>query len=155
MLKAISLGAVCALIFTGCQSNPNMGKKIGASQMSESTIEILAQESQKAVIAQQSLQTAQAEHLKTLKVKQARFNVDVINANYIGSPEILLNSVANHYGYRYLENGAAHTLPIVNFTNRKETGFELVKDIGVFVDGHANITIDHLNKTIVLTYLAN
>ena len=91
--------------------------------------------------------------MKNLQVKQAKFNVDVINANYIGTPEVLLNSIANYYGYRYLETGYQRTLPIVNFTNRKQTGFELVKDIAVFINGSANIIVDNQNKTITLSYV--
>ncbi len=147
--KLFALSATVFFLF-GCQSTP---KSIQASP-SVASIEILSQESQRAVLAQMSLKTAQAENLKGIQVKQAKFTTDIIDANYIGTPEVLLNSVANHFGYRYLENGPSRTLPIVNFVNRKETGFELVKDIGVFIDGYANITIDHQNKTILLTYLA-
>lgn len=138
-----------SVLVSGCQTHHNLIKD---TELSTTSLEILAQESQKALIAQQSLKTAQAESLKLKQAKQARFNVDLINANYIGYPEILLNSIAATYGYRYLESGPAKTLPVVNFTNRKVTAFELVKDVAVFVDGHANITVDHQNKTIILTY---
>lgn len=146
-----TLLALSAALFSlvGCQS---MSQSASTSPSSTS-LEILSQQSQKAVLAQMSLKTAQAENLKNLQVKQAKFTTDIINANYIGSPEVLLNSIANHFGYRYLENGPARTLPIVNFTDRKQTGFETVKDVGVFIDGYANITVDHQNKTILLTYL--
>lgn len=146
-----TLLALSAALFSlvGCQS---MSQSVSTSPSSTS-LEILSQQSQKAVLAQMSLKTAQAENLKNLQVKQAKFTTDIINANYIGSPEVLLNSIANHFGYRYLENGPARTLPIVNFTDRKQTGFETVKDVGVFIDGYANITVDHQNKTILLTYL--
>lgn len=146
-----TLLALSAALFSlvGCQS---MSQSVNTSPSSTS-LETLSQQSQKAVLAQMSLKTAQAENLKNLQVKQAKFTTDIINANYIGSPEVLLNSIANHFGYRYLENGPARTLPIVNFTDRKQTGFETVKDVGVFIDGYANITVDHQNKTILLTYL--
>lgn len=147
--KTLLLVVSASMLATGCQTHTSL---ISNSELTATSLEILAQESQKALIAQQSLKTAQAEHLKLKQTKQARFNVDLINANYIGYPEILLNSIATTYGYRYLEAGPAKTLPVVNFTNRKVTAFELVKDVAVFVDGHANITVDHQNKTIVLTY---
>lgn len=146
--KTLFIVASTALL-VGCQ---NHSKLISESALSTSSLEILATESQKALIAQQSLKTAQAADLQIKQQKQARFNVDLINANYIGAPEVLLNSIANTYGYRYLEAGPSKTLPIVNFTNRKVTAFELVKDVAVFVDAQANITIDHQNKTIILTY---
>lgn len=139
---------LCVSLTAGCQTT----NTISQDTIAQSSIEILAQESQKALLAQQSFKTAQAEQLRQIQVKQARFNVDVIDANYIGTPEVLLNSIANTFGYRYLEAGPVRPLPIVNFTNRKVTGFELVKDVGVFVDSYANITVDHQNKTIVLQY---
>lgn len=149
MLKKTLLVIASASIFAGCQGQSNL---ISESALSTTSLEILASESQKALIAQQSLKTAQAADLEIKQKKQARFNVDIINANYIGAPEVILNSVANTYGYRYLEAGPTKTLPIVNFTNRKVTAFELVKDIAVFVDAQATITVDHQNKSIILTY---
>ncbi len=149
MLKKTLLVIASASIFAGCQGHSNL---ISESALSTTSLEILATESQKALIAQQSLKTAQAADLEIKQKKQARFNVDIINANYIGAPEVILNSVANTYGYRYLEAGPTKTLPIVNFTNRKVTAFELVKDIAVFVDAQATITVDHQNKSIILTY---
>lgn len=151
--KTLSVAKITTIIAlaalgAGCQTN----KVIGSESLSQSSIEIIAQESQKALLAQQSYKTAQAENLRQIQVKQARFNVDLIDANYIGTPEVLLNSVANTFGYRYLEAGPVRSLPIVNFTNRKVTGFELVKDVGIFVDSYANIIVDHQNKTIVLQY---
>lgn len=149
MLKKSLIALIGTVVFTGCQTQSPL---LTDSNLNTSSLEILAKESQKALIAQQSLKTAQAADLQIKQQKQARFNVDVINANYIGAPEVLLNSIANTYGYRYLEAGPTKTLPIVNFTNRKVTAFELVKDIAVFIDVQANIAIDHQNKTIVLTY---
>lgn len=151
MFKTILLipSLLVITVATGCQSHNGHIKE---NQITTASLEILAQESQKAVLAQKSLKTAQAEELRQIQRKQGRINVDLINANYIGTPEVLLNSVAASYGYRYLESGSAKNLPIVNFTNRKVTALELVKDVGVFVDGYANITVDHQNKTIILTY---
>lgn len=149
MLKKTIVGAsvAVAMLLTGCQSTTT------TSLNPVSPLNIIAQESQKAVIAQQSLKTAQSAQLRELQVKQARFNVDVLNVNYIGTPQVLLNSVATHFGYRYLEAGPERALSVVNFTNRKVTANELVKDVGVFVNGQANIVIDHQNKTIVLQTL--
>lgn len=147
-LSLICLGLM-SVALVGCHGKSNLVKE---SELATSSLEILADESQKALIAQQSLKTAQAEALKQIQKKQARFNVDVVNVNYIGKPEVLLNSVANSYGYRYIEAGSAKTLPVVNFTNRKVTAFELVKDVAVFIDAYADINIDHQNKTLTLIY---
>lgn len=149
MLKKTLFLIMGSAFLVGCQSHSNL---ISESNLTSSSLEILAKESQKALIAQQSLKTAQAADLEIKQKKQSRFNVDLINANYIGAPEVLLNSIATTYGYRYLEAGPTKTLPVVNFTNRHVTALELVKDISVFIDGQAHVTVDHQNKTIILTY---
>ncbi|OIH08586.1 hypothetical protein A7M79_07165 [Acinetobacter baumannii] len=153
MFKKSTILAASILLLAGCQSIDNKAA-ISSSMNPSSALEILAQKSQDAVLAQQSLKTAQAENLREIKIKQANFTTTVIKVDYIGSPDVLLNSVANRFGYRFLENGYARTLPIVNFSNRQETGFELVKDIAVFLNGEANITVDNQNKTILLTYIS-
>ncbi len=147
-MKKLLLISCIAQVLVGCQTS----HVVDANTMGTAPLEILAEESQKAVLAQQSLKTARLEEMKTLQVRQSKFNVDVLNANYIGTPEVFLNSIANHFGYRYLEVGKKKTLPIINFTNRKETGFELIKDTAIFVDGYADIVVDNQNKTISLAY---
>lgn len=150
MLKNLFLGLsfIAFPLISGCQTG-----YVSTGQSQVLSLSILAEESQKAVLAQESLKNARVDQMKNLQVQQAKFNVDVINANYIGTPEVLLNSIANHSGYRYLETGYQRTLPIVNFTNRKQTAFELVKDIAVFINGSANIIVDNQNKTITLSYV--
>lgn len=153
MLKPILALSSILLCLGGCQTvSTNSNRAINQNPSVES-LDILSQRTQEAVLAQLSLKTAQAETLKNMQTKQAKITTDIINTDYIGSPEVLLNSISNHFGYRYLENGPTRMLPIVNFTDRKQTGFETVKDVAVFIDGYANITVDHQNKTILLTYL--
>lgn len=151
-IKKTAILSLALISLTGCQSTYNQ-KSLGSP--TTTGLDILTAESQKAVLAQKSFQTQQFSYQKSLQTKQLKFTVDVLNVDYIGTPEVLLASIANNFGYRYLENGPARTLPIVNFTNRKETGFEVVKDVAVFIDGYASITIDNQNKTILLTYLSN
>lgn len=134
--------------FGGCVSN-----QIDRSELSAAPLNILAQKSQEAVLASNSLKNARLENLKQIQQQQAKIDTDLIVLDYIGAPENLLNSIANHFGYRYLEVGAQRSLPIVNFTSRQETGLEAIKDIAVFVDGYANINVDQQNKTVLLTYI--
>ena len=148
MKISVFVAALSAVItMTGGQVTPRIDSP------SATALDILTAESQKAVLAQQGYKTKQASYQQSLQVKQRNFSVTVLDVDYIGPPEVLLASIANNFGYRYLENGPTRTLPIVNFTHRKETGFEVVKDVGVFIDGYDNITIYNQNKTIILNYL--
>jgi hypothetical protein len=143
--------AVASVSLAGCQSNTSaLIKHNESAQLS--VLSIVAEESQKALLAQTSLKNAQKERVEKLRIQQSKINHDLILVDYIGAPELLLTSTAQHFGYRYLESGKKRALNIVNFTNRKVTGTELVKDIATFIDGQADITLDHQNKTILLTY---
>ncbi|HFG7030938.1 TPA: hypothetical protein ACGIK9_003438 [Acinetobacter baumannii] len=139
-----------SLALTGCQSTSALSSENDVARLS--VLEVIAEGSQKALIAQQNLKNSQQKQVEELRIKQSKINHDLILVDYIGAPELLLTSVSNHFGYRYLENGKKRSLSIVNFTNRKMTGTELVKDIATFIDGQADITLDHQNKTILLTY---
>lgn len=134
---------------SGCQTSQNINQEV----LSDAPLQILAQKSQDALLASTSLKNARLENLKQIQIKQTKIDTDIMTVDYIGTPEMLLNSIANQFGYRYLESGSHRQLPIVNFTNRKETGLEMVKDVAVFLDGYANINVDVQNKTILLTYL--
>ncbi|WP_180099686.1 DotD/TraH family lipoprotein [Acinetobacter sp. YH12153] len=145
--------AVSSLALVGCQTTPNTSALITHNDAAKlSVLSIVTEESQKALLAQQTLKNAQKAQVEKLRVQQSKINHDIILVDYIGAPELLLTSTAQHFGYRYLESGKKRALPIVNFTNRKVTGTELVKDIATFIDGQADITLDHQNKTILLSY---
>ena len=143
--------AISTASLVGCQTNTSaLIQQNETAQLS--VLSIIAQESQKALLAQTSLKNAQQQRVEKLRIQQSKINNDFILVDYIGAPELLLTSTAQHFGYRYLESGKKRALNIVNFTNRKVTGTELVKDIATFIDGQADITLDHQNKTILLSY---
>lgn len=143
--------SIAASTLVGCHSSTSaLIKPNEASQLS--ILNVVAEESQKALLAQTSLKNAQQQRVEKLRIQQSKINHDLILVDYIGAPELLITSTAQHFGYRYLESGKKRALNLVNFTNRKLTGTELVKDIATFIDGQADITLDHQNKTILLTY---
>ena len=150
-LLACAISSLLILTGTGCQTSIS-ALSTNNSEIRTNVLDIIADESQKALLAQQSLKNSQEQTLKTLRIKQSRIDHDVLIVDFIGMPELLLASTAQNFGYRYLENGRKKALPVVNFTSRKLTGTELVKDIAVMIDGNADITLDHQNKTILLTY---
>ncbi|HCA5182306.1 TPA: DotD/TraH family lipoprotein [Acinetobacter baumannii] len=133
------------LAISGCQSyNP--------SQLHVSSpLQILSQASQEALIAQQNLKNTTAIHMQQVQNKQLNINHDLINIDYIGDPVPLLKSIASQYSYRFVESGPTQELPIVNFNKKSLTGVEALRDISSFIST-ASITLDHQNKSILLTY---
>ncbi|HDI2501422.1 TPA: hypothetical protein PKT65_003505, partial [Acinetobacter baumannii] len=48
--------------------------------------------------------------------------------------------------------GNIHQLPIVNFSKRKLTGFDLIKDVGLQLGNSATVDVDENDKTITLIH---
>ena len=134
----------CSLVFTGCASTMS---PLNVS----SPLQIISEKAQEAMIAQQNLKNTTAIHMKSLHEKQGNINHDLLRIDYIGDPLPLIKSIASQFGYRFIESGPTHELPIVNFNKKSLTGVEALRDISAFLNT-ASITLDHQNKSILLSY---
>ncbi|WP_323127859.1 DotD/TraH family lipoprotein [Acinetobacter pittii] len=102
-------------------------------------------------MAQQNLKNSSAIQMQTVQKKQGSINHDLLNIDYIGDPIPLIKSISRQYGYRFVEAGPTHELPIVNFNKKRLTGVEALRDVSAYLNT-ASITLDHQNKSILLTY---
>lgn len=135
----------CSLVITACSTN-------NASKLNvASPLQIISEASQEALIAQQNLKNSTAAQMQSVHQKQGSINHDLLKIDYIGDPIPLIKSIASQYGYRFVESGPTHELPIVNFNKKSLTGVEALRDISAFMNT-ASITLDHQNKSILLTY---
>lgn len=135
----------CSLVITACSTN-------NASKLNvASPLQIISEASQEALIAQQNLKNSTATQMQSVHQKQGSINHDLLKIDYIGDPIPLIKSIASQYGYRFVESGPTHELPIVNFNKKRLTGVEALRDISAFMNT-ASITLDHQNKSILLTY---
>ena len=141
LLAALS----CSLVLTACSSTNTSHLNVS------SPLQILSDASQEALIAQQNLKNSTAIHMQAVQQKQGSINHDLLKIDYIGDPVPLIKSIASQYGYRFVESGPTHELPIVNFNKKSLTGVEALRDISAFMNT-ASITLDHQNKSILLTY---
>ena len=144
-----SLIAVTAL--AGCASN-SQKFDLNSTYDSRSPLDIVSQESQKAVNAQLNLTKYKRTEAQLLNIINADLENDKIVIDHIGKPEVLLNSVAIKYGYRFLQFGVPSELPTVNFTKVYTTPMDLLLLVDSQIGEHGSVGIDKSQKLITLTY---
>lgn len=149
--KLIALAAVSVVALSGCATS--LSKTTDTTRLSSySPVEIISQESQKALNAQQVLTKYQQAKNATLEARQASFETDKIVIDYIGKPRSILSSIAIKYGYRFIEVGNVRDLPTVNFTNVYTTPEDLLINLNAKLGTQAKIAINKQEKLITLAY---
>lgn len=138
------------LLVVGCQSFQSIDYNKSLGLKTPAPLEIISQESQRAVNAQLSLLKYNQSYSDTLDTRQKSFESDAILVDYIGKPQSVLSSIGIKYGYRYLERCNPQQLPTVNFTNYVATPEEIVVFIDAQIKKQADIAINKQDKTIVL-----
>lgn len=153
--KAVGILAVAsAIAATGCTSNYGSSylSKAGVLPTTPNSLEIVSQESQKALTAQKMLVKYREAYSDSLDYRQRSFTEEKINVDYIGKPQSLLSSIAIRYGYRFLAYGAERDLPTVNFTQYYGTPENIIVNLDAQLGDSANIAIDKPEKVITLIY---
>lgn len=145
---------VSAMIFglTACATNQEIRHSAAAYPSTQSVLEIISIESQKAMNATQQLSKYQESYNATLDYRQRQFDADQVMIDYIGKPNAVLNSIAIRYGFRYIEVGEATALPTVNFTKYWTTPENAVINIDAKLGDSAQIAVDKQQKVITLIY---
>ena len=133
-------------------SNGILFSKSGVYPQTENALEIISQESQRALEAQKMLVKYRQQYSATLESRQRSFEEDQVAIDYIGKPQPLLTSIAIRYGYRFLEVGQLRDLGTVNFTNNWTTPENAVMVISAQLGNEATISLDKNNKVITLIY---
>lgn len=136
---------------TGCTSL-HQGIDRNVAIQTYSPLEIISQESQKALQAQQILTKYKQAQNQTLDFRQKSFETDKIVVDYIGKPRNVISSVAIKYGYRFDEVGQIRDLPIANFTQVYTTPEQLLVNLNAQLGNQADIAINKNEKIITLVY---
>lgn len=84
--------------------------------------------------------------------KQAAMASDLVNIDYIGKPQELLQTIAVRYGYRYIESGKWADLRTINIRVQKTSPIEVLRNIGYQIDAYADVVLEKNTKIIRLTY---
>lgn len=154
--KTLILSSITgAILLQGCASHYSLidneftrNQKLG----SYSPLEIVSQESQRALQAQQTLLKYRQTQTASLDMKQRAFDTDNIVLDYIGKAPALLSSIAIKYGYRFVQVGQPYELPTVNFTRVYGTPADILVNLNSQLNDQANIAIDKNEKLITLIY---
>lgn len=124
----------------------------GKNPPTENALQIVSQESQRALLAQQSLTKYRQTYLDQISYRQADFENDNTMVDYVGKPQAVLASLAIKYGYRFVEVGHTHELPIVNFTKFYGTPEQIIVAVDSQLGDQAKISIDKSQRIITLDY---
>lgn len=153
MKKLPLLFITAATIFSvvGCTAT-HSGINRNVNIQTYSPIEIISQESQKALHAQQILTKYKQAQNQTLDYRQKSFETDKIVVDFIGKPRDVISSVAIKYGYRFIEVGNPRDLPIVNFTQVYSTPENLLINLNAQLQNQAELSINKNEKIITLVY---
>lgn len=84
--------------------------------------------------------------------KQAAFDADLIDVDYIGKPQELLQTLAHRYGYKYVESGKRNDLRTVNIRVRRTSPVEVMKNVGYQIDSMADVVLEKNAKVLRLNY---
>lgn len=154
-IKVIGVISVLSTIaLSGCATNSATSalNRTGVLPTTPNAIEIVSQESQKALAAQKLLVKYREAYSDTLDYRQRSFTEDKVVVDYIGKPQSLLSSIAIRYGYRYLAYGGERDLPTVNFTQYYATPENIIVNLDAQLGESANIAVDKTEKVITLIY---
>lgn len=116
-----------------------------ASQMIAEKVAVAAQ-------AQREYVALVNEDKKTVSIKQSSIDYDLVDIDYLGKPQELLQTFAYKYGYRYIESGKRAELKTVNVQMKRVRPVEILRNVGYQVDSGADVTLDKNEKTIRLVY---
>lgn len=151
MQKMLAASLFATVTLSGCASL-TANQDVVFTQDDRSPLEIISQESQKAVAATKTLTKYARTEAQLVNIAKADFENDRIVLDYIGKPQGLLSSISIKYGYRYLEFNKPIDLPTINFTKVYATPVDLLILIDSQIGDSASVALDKQNKLITLTY---
>jgi defect-in-organelle-trafficking protein DotD len=142
-----------ALSVTGCATPPPV-KPAGPPLPDTEAYahNIIVKETTEAVQARRDLVAAMAEGQKQILRRQEMFGLDVLDIDYQGPPQPLLEALAYRYGYRYTESGERSHLQDISIHADKRRVLDVLRDLSGQIDTEADVTLDKPNKIIRLDY---
>lgn len=93
-----------------------------------------------------------AEEQQIVARKQVALDTDTVDVDYIGKPQELLQTFAYRYGYQYLEVGKRQDLRTINLRVQQASPIEVLKNVGLQIDGGADVVLDKNARTLRLIY---
>jgi defect-in-organelle-trafficking protein DotD len=151
MTRSIKLSPVLlALLLSACAATKDQAQTDADNEAYARTV--LIEKVDSAVRARRELAVATQEGQLLVARKQAAFDSDEVDIDYIGKPQPLLESLAYRYGYKYVETGKHGELATINLRVARKPALEVVRDISLQIDGGADVVLDKDAKIFRLVY---
>ena len=149
MRPAVLLCAVALILpLAGCPTMQNNDNESQADQL-------IAEKVAEASKAQSEYSALLTEKHQQMLRKQEKLESDVIDVDWIGSPNEFLQMMADRYGYRYIEAGSRASLRSINIFVRKSPAIEVLRDVATQINNRADVQLDMDQKVIRLVYRSN
>jgi len=144
--------APCALIvlLAGCAFGPSRPADEVTHEVYANRL--MADKMAVAADAQRDYAALVAEGKARVERKQEMLQQDLINVDYIGMPQELLQTIAYRYGYRYVEVGQRVQLRTINVKVEGASPTDVLRTIGQQIDRQADVVLSLPTRTIRLTY---
>lgn len=113
---------------------------------------LMAEKMAVAADAQREYAALVAEGQSRVARKQEMLEIDLINVDYIGMPQELLQTLAYRYGYRFVEVGQRQQLRSINVNVKQARPVDILQTIGQQVDQRADVVLSLSSRTIRLQY---
>lgn len=143
---AVLAAAVAALV-AGCATKPT-----GEPMPESFAHKLIAEKAAIAAGAQRDYAALLAEDYSTIVRRQAAFDADTVDIDYIGSPRELVQTIAARYGYSFAETGRLIDLRPVNIRMKGATPESILKNVGNQMDAAGDVVLNRANKAITIEY---
>lgn len=138
-------GLALALALTGCATQP-------VSQEEDFASKLISEKAAIAAGAQRDYAALLAEDQSTVQRRQAAFDTDTIDIDYIGSPRELVQSLASRYGMAYNETGRPAELRPINIRMKAVTPDSVLRNIGNQMHAGADLILNRPGKSLTIEY---
>lgn len=138
-------GLVAALALAGCATQPVPQEEDFATKM-------IAEKAAIAAGAQRDYAALLAEDHSTVQRRQAAFDTDTIDVDYIGNPRELVQSIASRYGMAFNESGRQTDLRPINIRMKAVTPDSVLRNIGNQMHSGADLVLNRPGKSLTIEY---
>ncbi len=147
--KRAPLLLACLVFLAGCATTSSHDQDVTHEVYAN---RLLADKMAVAADAQRDYAALVAEGQARVERKQEMLQLDLIDVDYIGMPQELLQTIAYRYGYRYVEVGHRAQLRAINVKVKNVSPTDVLRTIGQQIDRQADVVLSLPSRTIRLTY---
>lgn len=151
-MKTIRLSVLASLVGLMTLGGCTAPVKTTSADSEAFAARLIADKVAVAADAQERYVALVAEEQQIVARKQIALESDHVDVDYIGKPQELLQTFAYRYGYQYLEVGKRQDLRTINVRVQQTSPVEVLRSVGLQIDGGADVVLDKDARTLRLIY---